>query len=207
MPTLDLELQLHREGKSLVAGIDEVGRGPLAGPVMAGAVILAPDVSPSESWLRYIKDSKKLTALQRGQASKVVQEKALYTSLGLADPNEIDVLGIAKATRLAMLRAIKALPLRPQHLIIDFVTLEESNLPFTAVLGGDDKSYSIAAASIVAKVARDRLMVEANTLYPGYGFHIHKGYGTAQHLKSLQLLGPSPIHRFSFAPVRRARQT
>lgn len=207
MPTLDLELQLHQEGKSLVAGIDEVGRGPLAGPVMAGAVILAPDVYPNESWLGSIKDSKKLTALQRERASKVVHEKALCTSLGLAGPNEIDVLGIAKATRLAMLRAIKALPLRPQHLIIDFLTLEESNLPFTAVLGGDDKCYSIAAASIVAKVARDHLMVQANTLYPGYGFHIHKGYGTLQHLKSLQLLGPSPIHRFSFAPVRRAGQT
>ena len=206
MPTLDLELRLHRQGRSLVAGVDEVGRGPLAGPVVAGAVILPPDVDPSASWLQQIEDSKKLTALQRQRASQVIRQKALGVGIGLADSKEVDALGIARGTRLAMLRAVEALPLRAQHLLIDFVPLAESGLPFTAVSGGDGRCYSIAAASVVAKVFRDQLMVDENTTHPGYGFHLHKGYGTPEHLRSLQRLGPSPIHRFSFAPVRKAHQ-
>ena len=206
MPTLDLELRLHRQGRPLVAGVDEVGRGPLAGPVVAGAVILPLDVDPSASWLQQIEDSKKLTPLQRQRASQVIHQKALGIGIGLAESKEVDALGIARATRLAMLRAVEALPLRAQHLLIDFVPLVESDLPFTAVSGGDGRCYSIAAASVVAKVFRDRLMVGENTAYPGYGFHLHKGYGTPEHLRSLQRLGPSPIHRFSFAPVRRAHQ-
>ena len=206
MPTLDLELRLHRQGRPLVAGVDEVGRGPLAGPVVAGAVILPPDADPSASWLQQIEDSKKLTALQRQRTSQVIRQKALGVGIGLADSKEVDALGIARGTRLAMLRAVEALPLRAQHLLIDFVPLVESGLPFTAVSGGDGRCYSIAAASVVAKVFRDQLMVDENTTYPGYGFHLHKGYGTPEHLRSLQRLGPSPIHRFSFAPVRKAHQ-
>lgn len=204
MPTLDLELHLYGQGHSLVAGIDEVGRGPLAGPVVAGAVILPFDATPLPTWLQQIDDSKKLTARQRGTASKDIHQKALGVGLGMSNPKEVDELGILKATKLAMLRAIEALPLEAQYLIIDFMPLTESELPFTAVVGGDSLSYSIAAASIVAKVFRDRLMVCENTTYPGYGFDMNKGYGTKEHLLSLQRLGPSPIHRFSFAPVRRA---
>ena len=206
MPSLNMERTLHRSGATLVAGVDEVGRGALAGPVMAGAVILPPDLNPSAPWLQNINDSKKLTPLQRQRAAKEIHLRALAVGIGEAGPEEIDAHGIVAATKLAMVRAIQALPARPQHLLIDFLRLEESNLPCTPVPGGDSQCYSIAAASIAAKVARDRLMVNADTLCPGYQFNLHKGYGTRLHLQSLRRLGPCPIHRFSFAPVRLAQE-
>ena len=204
MPSLDLERDLHRLGRTLVAGVDEVGRGALAGPVMAGAVILPPDLDPSAPWLQGIDDSKKLTPLQREQAAKEIHQHALAVSVGEASPEEIDRLGIVAATRLAMVRAVSGLSPQPQHLLVDYLSLDESDLPVTPVTHGDSLSHSIASAAIAAKVARDRHMVDVDARWPGYDFHKHKGYGTRMHLQQLNRLGPSPIHRFTFAPVRKA---
>ena len=205
MPSLDLEHDLHSRGYSLIAGIDEVGRGAIAGPVMAGAVILPPDLDPSSPWLEGIDDSKKLTSLQRVQADVNIRQNALTVSVGAAGPEEIDQHGIVAATRLAMVRAVSGLSPQPHHLLVDYMSLDEGGLPFTSVVRGDSASYSIAAAAIVAKVNRDRLMVEANDRWPGYDFHKHKGYASQTHLRHLQRLGPASIHRFTFAPVRRAQ--
>ena len=202
MPDLEKEQSLLRLGYSQVAGVDEVGRGPLAGPVLAGAVILDPDIDPSVPWLRLVNDSKKLTHLQRLRANDIIRTKSLTVSLGKCESGEIDYLGISKACKVAMTRAIQGLNVTPDYLLIDYVELAEANIPYTAIPGGDGKSYSIAAASIVAKVARDEMMVAANDTFPGYYFHRHKGYGTARHMEMLNRLGPSPIHRRSFAPVR-----
>ena len=204
MPSLDLERDLHRLGRTLVAGVDEVGRGALAGPVMAGAVILPPDLDPSAPWLQGIDDSKKLTPLQRERAAKEIHQHALAVSVGEASPEEIDRLGIVAATRLAMVRAVSGLSPQPQHLLVDYLSLEECGLPVTPVTHGDSLSHSIASAAIAAKVARDSLMVDVDARWPGYDFHKHKGYGTRMHLQQLNRLGPSPIHRFTFAPVRKA---
>ena len=205
MPSLDLEQDLHRRGHTLLAGVDEVGRGALAGPVMAGAVILPPNLDPSAPWLNGINDSKKLTPMQREQAATEIHQHALAVSIGAAGPEEIDEHGIVAATRLAMVRAVSGLSPQPHHLLVDYISLDESGLPVTSVTRGDSVSYSIAAAAIAAKVARDRLMSDVNERWPDYGFHTHKGYGTRTHLRQLHLLGPVPIHRFTFAPVRRAR--
>ena len=206
MPSLDLEHDLHSRGHTLLAGVDEVGRGALAGPVMAGAVILPPDLDPAAPWLQGIDDSKKLTPLQREQAATDIHQNALAVSLGAAGPEEIDEHGIVAATRLAMVRAVRGLSPQPHHLLVDYLTLDECGLPFTSVVRGDSVSYSIAAAAIVAKVDRDRLMVEANDRWPGYDFHKNKGYGGSPlHRRQLCRLGPTPIHRLTFAPVRRAQ--
>jgi ribonuclease HII len=172
---------------------------------MAGAVILSPDLDPSEPWLKGINDSKKLTPLQRERAAEEVHRRAVAVGIGLSDPQEIDSLGISKATILALQRAVQSLAIRPHHLLIDYVALPDSGFPNSAVKGGDGRCYSIAAASIVAKVARDRLMVEANDIYTDYGFHLHKGYGTQHHIHQLNRIGPCSFHRFSFSPVRRAQ--
>ncbi len=201
MPTLDLEWRLHEKGAALVAGVDEAGRGPLAGPVVAAAVILPPYLDPSLEWIHLVDDSKKLSPLQRERALQHIEVHALAIGVGMASPEEIDSVGIAKANRSAMVRSVQNLPMRPHHLLIDFVTLEECGLPYHAFARGDALCCSIAAASVVAKVTRDRLMIEAEDSYPGYGFAQHKGYGTREHLRLLRLLGPSPIHRRSFAPV------
>ena len=203
MPTLDLERRLQQSNTTLVAGVDEAGRGPLAGPVVAAAVILPPSLEPSLKWLQLVNDSKKLSPLQRETALQEIEAHALAIDIGMASPQEIDSMGIAKANRSAMVRAIEGLPIKPHHLLIDFVALDECGLPYDAMVGGDALCYSIAAASVVAKVTRDRLMMEADVSYPGYEFARHKGYGTREHLRLLQLIGPSPIHRMSFAPVAR----
>ncbi len=207
MPSLDLETSLQRQGYTLVAGVDEAGRGPLAGPVVAAAVILPSHLafhqqSSLPPWLSLVDDSKKLTPTQRQRALKHIRAHAAGIGLGMATPHEIDSQGIAQATRWAMRRAVEGLPSRPTYLLIDYVKLSECGLPFQAPVRGDSLSFSIAAASIVAKVTRDRLMEEADAQYPGYGFSRHKGYPTPQHLHLLSMLGPSPIHRHSFRPVR-----
>jgi ribonuclease HII len=203
MPDLALERRLHQQGFRLVAGVDEAGRGPLAGPVVAAAVILDPDLSESESWLALVDDSKRLSPARREKALAWIQQRALAVGVAQVDAEEIDRLGIGSANVEAMLGAVAKLHLPPQYLLLDFVHLKECSFPFTALVKGDSSSYSIAAASIVAKVTRDRLMQEADALYPGYHFARHKGYPTAQHLARLRALGPCPIHRRSFAPVRR----
>ena len=207
MPTFDLELGLQRKGFSQVAGVDEAGRGPLAGPVVAAAVILpswllSPLHQSSSHWIGLVDDSKKLTALKREKALEHIKAHATGIGLGMAGPNEIDSEGIAKATKWAMRRAVDSLPVRPSYLLIDFVQLTECSIPFHALAHGDSLSFSIAAASIVAKVTRDRLMAEADSVYPGYGFSRHKGYPTPRHLHLLAIRGPSPIHRRSFSPLR-----
>ena len=200
MPTFDLELALQRQGFSLVAGIDEVGRGPLAGPVVSAAVILPP-MRPESSWLSLVNDSKALTPVQRRNALKQIEDHATGIGLGMATAEEIDSEGIVRATKWSMRRAVGNLATRPSCLLIDFVQLPECGMPFYSLAHGDRLSFSIAAASIVAKVSRDRLMEEMDGAYPGYGFSRHKGYPTPQHLRQLALLGPSPMHRFSFHPV------
>jgi ribonuclease HII len=204
MPNLTLENQLYKQGFHLVAGIDEAGRGPLAGPVVAAAVILPTDLSESESWLDLVKDSKQLSPTKREKAAKEILRQALAVGVAQEEHDSIDRIGIAPATIAAMMRAVANLPIRPDYLLLDFVPLRECHLPFTTVVRGDSLSYSIAAASILAKVTRDRILRTADGLYPGYYFAQNKGYPSAQHLEQLQALGPCPIHRRSFAPVRHA---
>jgi ribonuclease HII len=207
MPNLSLEQQLYRQGIQLVAGVDEAGRGPLAGPVVAAAVVLPNDLSGDEFWLRGINDSKKLSARQRERAADLILEHAWSVGIGQQSPQEIDRLGIGNACIQAMLNAVADLTVTPGHLLLDYVPIKQCPYLFDAIVKGDSRSYSIAAASIVAKVTRDRWMVErAEVEYPGYSFARHKGYPTADHRDTLQRRGPCPIHRRSFAPVRLAEQ-
>ena len=204
MPDLSMEQRLQEQGVRLVAGVDEAGRGPLAGPVVAAAVILPPGLSGQESWLHLLDDSKRLSPAQRGKAVAALECHALGVGVAGVAPEDIDRLGIGRATIQAMLAAVAALPLDPGYLLLDFVHLRECAYPFEAVVRGDSLSYSIAAASDVAKVTRDRWMEEADLRYPGYSFAQNKGYPTPQHLAQLRELGPCPIHRRSFGPVRDA---
>ena len=199
-PTFREEEALLDRGFSLVAGLDEVGRGPLAGPVLAAVAVLPP--KPRGRWVRMIRDSKLLTPKQREQAMPYLRDAAVALEVGSCSAKEVDELGIAPATRLAMQRAVNALPLHPTFLLLDAFPLPEVPIPQKAIVKGDSLCLSIAAASIVAKVTRDRIMRDQDDLYPGYGFAEHKGYATGDHLANLRRLGPSPIHRYSFAPVR-----
>lgn len=199
-PTLIEEEKLEAEGYRLIAGIDEVGRGALAGPVAAAAVILS---HPAEApWLSLVRDSKQLTAARRRFLSQRIREGALGIGIGLVSHRIIDEQGIIMATRLAMRLAVEQLPQQPDFLLIDQMKLPGLSLPQRGIIGGDRLCLSIACASIIAKVARDRLMEEQDALYPGYGFHSNKGYGSPAHLEALQRLGPCDLHRRSFAPVR-----
>lgn len=201
MPDLRLELDLYRQGYRLVAGADEAGRGPLAGPVVVGVVILPAQNSPAR-WLESVRDSKQMTPLQREVAFAEIQRHALGVSTGEATAREIDGLGLTRAVHLALTRALQSLPLRPDYLLVDFMHALPEGLPCRALVDGDDSCYSIAAASIVAKVTRDRWMEAADRCFPGYGFAEHKGYATPAHLEALRCLGPCPIHRRSFSPLR-----
>ena len=204
-PTYAEEAALIESGYTLIAGVDEVGRGTLAGPVVAGAAILP--LHPKGDWFSGVRDSKTLTPHQR-EASVYAMEAATVTMrTGAANSREIDAVGIVEATRIAMARAIDALPIRPQYLLLDALLLPDVGLPQRAIIKGDAKCLSIAAASIVAKVTRDTMMRDADTAYPGYGFAQHKGYATQQHRDALEQLGPCDIHRFTFAPVRRLAET
>ena len=205
MPDLSLESGIHRRGIQFVAGVDEAGRGPLAGPVVAAAVILPPNLTGSEPWLQYLDDSKKLSHTRREHAAEIVHEHALAVGVGMVGPEDIDWMGIGHAALVAMLQAVGQLPLEPGHLLLDFIHVRECPYTYDTIVKGDSRSYSIAAASNVAKVTRDRLMVEAEETYPGYHFAQHKGYPTKAHFERLNELGPCPIHRRSFAPVAQAR--
>ena len=206
MPGLSLELELYQQGFALVAGVDEVGRGPLAGPVVAVAVVLPTDLTGSEPWLAQLDDSKKLSPARRERVVELVEIHALGIGVGQVGPEEIDRIGIGPANIKAMLQAVADLPLSPSYLLLDFVHMRDCSIPFRPVVGGDRISYSIAAASNVAKVTRDRLMEQADAIYPGYAFARNKGYGTAHHMARLREMGPCGIHRHSFAPVRLAAQ-
>ena len=199
-PTFVEEAALHSRGYNLIAGIDEAGRGPLAGPVVAGAVVL-PD-GFTAPWLTGIRDSKQLTPRQRDMLFSCIQESGIAWASGVVSPQEVDSLGIVPATRKAMLLAVKHLPTHPDFLLIDALPMPQSGTPFKAIIKGDQHCLSIAAGSIVAKVTRDRIMIEEGEKYPGYDFAVHKGYPTRAHLEQLRHLGPCPIHRRSFAPVK-----
>jgi ribonuclease HII len=200
-PDWSAERQLWKQGYVQVAGIDEVGRGPLAGPVMAAAVVFAPTFRVQN--LPDLNDSKKLSPLARERLSPRIHRFAQGVGIGRAEHYEIDALGIVEATKTAMTRAIRQLENQVDHILVDALTLSCDGLPCRAIIHGDALCSSIAAASIVAKVARDHLMQEMDIIYPGYGFAQHKGYPTEAHIAALEQLGPTPIHRRSFAPVRR----
>ena len=216
-PTFREELALRETGHPLIAGIDEVGRGPLAGPVVAAAVILP------EDWITRrlrrprgrngkrprlrdprlaLDDSKVLTRAQRERLYRYIVAGALAWGIGSASAHEIESRGLVRATKAAMGQAVDNLRLRPDALLVDAVDLSELGYPCKAIIDGDALCGSIAAASIVAKVTRDRLMEKLDGVYPGYGFARHKGYGTSEHLRRLDRLGPCALHRRSFAPVR-----
>lgn len=180
-------------GYGYVCGIDEVGRGPLAGPVVAGAVIL-----PEDCRILYINDSKKLSAKKREELFDEIQAQAIAIGIGLVPHDRIDEINILQATYEAMRMAIDNLKVKPGILLNDAVTIPDVEIPQVPIIKGDAKSISISAASIMAKVYRDRMMVEYDKMYPGYGFASNKGYGSKEHMESLRKKGPSPIHRQSF---------
>jgi ribonuclease HII len=191
------ERQAAQRGFHHVAGIDEAGRGPLAGPVVAAAVILRPGQK-----ITGVNDSKKLSEDRRERLFDLIMEQALAVGIGSVDAATIDAINILQATRQAMLAAAQALHPQPDCLLIDGITTIASTLPQTTIKQGDSRSASIAAASIIAKVTRDRLMLQYDQQFPDYGFARHKGYGSARHLKALLQHGPCPIHRLSFAGVK-----
>lgn len=199
-PTFVEEESLRARGYRAIAGIDEAGRGPLAGPVVAAAVVLPLDHPPP--WLPEVRDSKQLTPSKRERLFDSMQRDGTPFGVGVVSHDVIDKRGIAAATRLAMRHAAEQLPVRPDFLLIDHVRLPRVRLPQKSITNGDCLSFSIAAASIVAKVTRDRLMAELDMQYPGYGFAQNKGYGTPEHMEMLQRLGHCAIHRKTFAPVR-----
>lgn len=187
------EKGLREKGFRLIAGIDEVGRGPLAGPVMTAAVIL-----PENCVIEGINDSKKLSPAKREALSAVIKEKAVSFAFGSASPEEIDEINILQATYRAMRKAIAALDPEPDFVLADAVTIPDIAVSQRGIIHGDAKSVSIGAASIIAKVERDAMMNIYGELYPGYGFEKNKGYGSAEHIEALKRLGPCPIHRKSF---------
>lgn len=193
---IEIETALVAQG-ILYCGVDEAGAGPLCGDVVAAAVILDPS-RPIEG----LDDSKKLTEKKREKLFELIHERALAVSVARATVEEIDRINILKARMLAMSRAVSGLPIQPHHVLVDGNRLPALDMPATAIVKGDSLVQSIAAASVLAKVTRDREMLEMDRLYPGYGFATHKGYGTPAHLEALQQLGPCEIHRRSYAPVR-----
>jgi ribonuclease HII len=200
-PSLRLESRLWQAGVFPVAGLDEVGRGAWAGPVVAAAVVLPADRRNLRRLLAGVRDSKLMAPRQRVRLAGRVREIALAVGVGEASPLEVDGIGPLRATRLAMERALDALGLEPSHLLLDFIRLPEVCLPQTALPHGDSLALSISAASVIAKVWRDQGMASLEGRYPGYGFARHKGYGTQGHRDALCRLGPCLIHRISFAPV------
>jgi ribonuclease HII len=200
MPSFAEEEMLVAQGYQHIAGIDEVGRGAIAGPVVAAAVILPRQIKAP--WFSQVRDSKLLTPARRELLFYHIQEVAISIGIGLTPHNLIDTQGIVKATRLAMKLAVEQLSPPAESLLIDYMRLPEVGLPQKGITNGDNLCFSIACASIVAKVVRDRLMVEFDEVYPGYGLARHKGYGTREHFACLIRLGPCPIHRQSFRPVR-----
>jgi len=200
LPNLDHENELKSQGYELIAGIDEVGRGALAGPVVASAVILPH--TAKIPWFELVRDSKELDFKKRESLFDLINKGAIAVGIGIVPPQVIDSINILKATRLAMMQAVEKLPKQPNFLLIDRIGLSQCPIPQRGITRGDKICLSIACASIIAKVTRDRMMEEFDKTYPGYGFARHKGYGTGSHLSCLQQLGPSPIHRLYFAPVR-----
>jgi len=198
MPTLRYEKKAYTKGAKIIAGIDEAGRGPLAGPVVAAAAIL-----PSEFRHKTLNDSKQLTEQQREDIyAELTANEEFHWAVGVSDVDIIDSYNILRATWRAMQLALDGLKVRPDHVLVDGLRVPLMGVTQTAIVKGDAKSYSIAAASVIAKVTRDRMMVRIHEQFPQYNFAQHKGYGTPEHLAALGRYGPSPVHRRSFAPVR-----
>jgi len=198
---LSYELTLKSQGHDLIAGLDEAGRGPLAGPVVAAAVIFNFTEIPED--LKGLADSKKLSAQRRENFSKIIMARATAFGVGICDHQTIDRINILQATFLAMKKALTALDASPGIIVIDGnLPLPNYSQPQKSVVNGDEKIFSIAAASVLAKVARDRIMLAMHERYQQYGFKQHKGYGTKLHLKMLEKFGPCEIHRQSFRPVK-----
>ena len=195
------EYEAYNQGYQYIAGIDEVGRGPLAGPVVAAAVILSPGF-----FLPEVNDSKKLSAKVRAELANAIKKVAIAWSLAAVFPPYLDQINILNATREAMRTAVEHLTPGPDFLLIDAVKLHDIDIKQRSIIKGDSNSVSIACASILAKVERDRSMEAFDMLYPGYGFARHKGYGTREHLEALMKQGLCPIHRESYAPVRAIRE-
>jgi len=200
MPSFIEEELLAAQGYRLIAGVDEAGRGALAGPVVAAAVILPRDLDTP--WLAEVNDSKQLTPAKRELLFQYIHETAVAIGIGAIPHDLVDNKGIVMATRLAMKEAVDQLSPPAESLLIDYMRLPEVSLPQKGITNGDSLCLSIACASIIAKVARDRMMVALDKAYPGYGLARHKGYGTSQHFASLFRIGPCPIHRQTFSPVK-----
>lgn len=194
---LKYEKALYKNGVKLIAGVDEVGRGPLVGPVVAAAVIL-----PINYHLDGLNDSKKLTEKKRERFYDILMQEAIAIGIGEASAKEIDEINIYQASKLAMMRALENLKIKPEHVLVDAMPLKEIDIPSTSIIHGDALSLSIAAASVIAKVTRDRMMIELDKKYPEYGFAQHKGYPTKKHLEVLQKYGVLDNYRFTYGPVR-----
>jgi ribonuclease HII len=198
-PSLAKEKALRTEGYHLIAGVDEVGRGALMGPVVAAAVIMPENIKPR--WKSKVRDSKQLTPKAREYLAPFIKETAISFGIGSTANDIIDDVGIAQATCMAMISSIQQLTPQPQFLLIDYIRLHELLIPQEGIIDGDSLCFSIACASIIAKVYRDHVVVEMDQQYPGYGFAHHKGYGTREHLSCLREKGPCALHRRSFSPV------
>lgn len=190
------ENELYEKGIQYIAGVDEAGRGPLAGPVVAAAVILKKGAT-----FKFVNDSKQLTEKQRELALIEIKENALAIGIGISSVDEIDLINIYRASREAMISAIKQLKIKPDFLLIDAMPME-IDIPLLSIIKGDTLSVSIAAASIIAKTTRDGYMIEMDKLFPEYGFKKHKGYGTKEHLEAIQTYGITPIHRKTYEPIK-----
>jgi ribonuclease HII len=198
MPSLRHEKRAYDDGATIVAGVDEAGRGPLAGPVVAAAVVL-----PREFRHKVLNDSKQLTSEQRDALyAELTGNPAIHWATGISDVEVIDAYNILRATWRAMVLALNALPVRPDFVLVDGLRVPAIRVRQKAIVGGDAKSFSIAAASVIAKVTRDRLMLQVHEQYPQYNCAQHKGYATPEHCAALEKYGPSPIHRKTFEPVR-----
>jgi ribonuclease HII len=196
-PDLHFEIEIWDQGIKFIAGVDEAGRGALAGPVSSGVVILPGDITAAQK-LSGVRDSKQMTPTERERWAAVISSTAITFGIGFASNLEIDELGIVPATRLAVQRAVKELAMPPQHMLVDYLEIPELDIPQTSLIKGDMRSLSVAAASVLAKVARDEEMCRLHTRYPDYGFARHKGYGTQEHRDAILALGLSPVHRTSF---------
>lgn len=190
----EYENKLHESGLKYIAGIDEAGRGPLAGPVVVGVVIMKPD-----SFIEGINDSKKISETKREKLYEQITEEALAWSVGIVTEKEIDKINILNATKKALTQALENLKIKPDRILVDALEhIDTKGVPYTSIIKGDAKIYSISAASIVAKVTRDRIMREYDEVYPEYGFAKHKGYGTAAHIEAIKIYGPCALHRKTF---------
>lgn len=190
----EYENKLHADGLNYIAGIDEAGRGPLAGPVVVGCVIM-----PKDSFIEGVNDSKKISEKKREKLYEEITNEAIAWSVGIVNQEEIDEINILNATKKALTMAIKELKIKPERILVDALEhIDTCGIPYTSIIKGDAKNYSIAAASIIAKVTRDRIMYEWDEIYPQYGFASHKGYGTAKHIQAIKENGICMLHRKSF---------